>query len=48
MTVPTLDVHLSADAAGQALRADARAGLTAQEKWLAPKWFYDATGSTLF
>ncbi|MDQ2723485.1 MAG: L-histidine N(alpha)-methyltransferase, partial [Actinomycetota bacterium] len=48
MTVPTLDVHLSADAAGQALRADARAGLTAQEKWLAPKWFYDARGSELF
>ncbi len=48
MTVPTLDVHLSADAAGQALREDARAGLTAQEKWLAPKWFYDARGSEIF
>ncbi len=48
MTVPTLDVHLSADAAAQALRADARAGLTAHEKWLAPKWFYDARGSELF
>lgn len=48
MTVPMVDVHLSADAAGQALRCDARAGLTATDKWLAPKWFYDARGSALF
>ncbi len=48
MTAPTLDVHLSPDDADVALRADARAGLTAREKWLAPKWFYDARGSDLF
>lgn len=48
MTAPTLDVHLSPDDADTALRADARAGLTAHPKWLAPKWFYDARGSELF
>jgi L-histidine Nalpha-methyltransferase len=31
-----------------ALRADARAGLTATPKSLPPKWFYDANGSALF
>jgi L-histidine N-alpha-methyltransferase len=31
-----------------ALRADARAGLTATPKSLPPKWFYDAQGSALF
>lgn len=48
MTAPTLDVHLSPDDAETALRKDARDGLTAAEKWLAPKWFYDARGSDLF
>jgi L-histidine N-alpha-methyltransferase len=48
MTAPTLDVHLSPEDAEQALRTDARAGLTAAPKWLAPKWFYDARGSQLF
>lgn len=48
MTVPTVDVHLSAGDAGQALRDDAQAGLTAVEKWLSPKWFYDTRGSDLF
>lgn len=48
MTAPTLDVHLSPDAADTALRADAAAGLTSSPKWLAPKWFYDARGSDLF
>ncbi|MEO6880493.1 MAG: L-histidine N(alpha)-methyltransferase, partial [Mycobacteriaceae bacterium] len=48
MTTPTLDVHLSPDDAGSALRADARAGLTSHPKWLAPKWFYDVRGSELF
>jgi L-histidine N-alpha-methyltransferase len=43
-----IDVHLTPDYASQALRADARAGLTADPKWLAPKWFYDARGSELF
>ena len=32
----------------QALRADARAGLTATPKMLPPKWFYDERGSELF
>jgi len=45
---PVVDVHLSPDHAARALRADARAGLTAQPKWLPPKWFYDARGSALF
>jgi L-histidine N-alpha-methyltransferase len=43
-----IDVHLTPDYASRALRADARAGLTADPKWLAPKWFYDARGSELF
>lgn len=30
------------------LRADVREGLTADQKWLPPKWFYDAEGSKLF
>ncbi len=48
MSEPTIDVHLSGDHAGRALRRDVRAGLSAQEKWLPPKWFYDARGSELF
>jgi L-histidine N-alpha-methyltransferase len=32
----------------EALRADARAGLTATPKSLPPKWFYDERGSELF
>ncbi|MGH3157555.1 MAG: L-histidine N(alpha)-methyltransferase [Streptosporangiaceae bacterium] len=35
-------------AMANALRQDARAGLTAAPKWLPPKWFYDAAGSELF
>lgn len=31
-----------------ALERDARAGLTAEQKWLPPKYFYDAVGSQLF
>lgn len=45
---PTIDIHLTPDYASRALRADARNGLTAEPKWLAPKWFYDARGSELF
>ena len=30
------------------LAADVRAGLTAEPRWLPPKWFYDARGSALF
>jgi L-histidine N-alpha-methyltransferase len=33
---------------GDALRADAERGLTAEPKDLPPKWFYDARGSELF
>ena len=43
-----LDVHLTDRDADAALRADARAGLTASPKNLPPKWFYDARGSALF
>jgi L-histidine N-alpha-methyltransferase len=43
-----LDVYLDADDLSRALRADARAGLTASPKWLPPKWFYDGYGSELF
>jgi L-histidine N-alpha-methyltransferase len=47
MTISLTD-HLTPGAAGQALRADARAGLTARPKWLPPRWFYDERGSELF
>ncbi len=30
------------------LAADVRAGLTAEPRWLPPKWFYDERGSALF
>jgi L-histidine Nalpha-methyltransferase len=43
-----LDIHLTDADADSALRADARAGLTADPKHLPPKWFYDARGSALF
>jgi L-histidine N-alpha-methyltransferase len=43
-----LDIHLTDADADTALRADARAGLTADPKHLPPKWFYDARGSALF
>jgi L-histidine Nalpha-methyltransferase len=45
---PVLDVHLTPADAERALRADARAGLTATPKELPPKYFYDARGSELF
>ncbi|HSE69603.1 MAG TPA: L-histidine N(alpha)-methyltransferase [Nocardioidaceae bacterium] len=49
MTMPVaFDVHLTPDYSARALREDARAGLTADPKWLPPKWFYDARGSELF
>ncbi|MFT7834870.1 L-histidine N(alpha)-methyltransferase [Saccharothrix sp. BKS2] len=48
MTEPVLDVHLTPEDAALALRAEARAGLTARPKWVSPKWFYDAVGSELF
>ena len=48
MSTALLDVHLTGSDAEAALRADARAGLTANPKALPPKWFYDARGSALF
>jgi L-histidine N-alpha-methyltransferase len=48
MTELDLDVHRSTADITDALRADVRAGLTAEQKWLPPKWFYDARGSELF
>ncbi|MGV9666072.1 L-histidine N(alpha)-methyltransferase [Nocardia niigatensis] len=48
MTAATVEIHLTDEDLTTALRADVRAGLTAQPKWLPPKWFYDARGSELF
>ncbi|KAF0848684.1 L-histidine N(alpha)-methyltransferase [Nocardia caishijiensis] len=48
MTAPLLDIHLTDADLTEALRSDARAGLTADPKSLPPKWFYDARGSELF
>jgi len=48
MSSTLLDIQLSDADAEAALRADARAGLTAVPKQLPPKWFYDARGSELF
>ena len=39
---------LPAGFADQSLREDVLNGLTAEAKWLPPKWFYDKTGSALF
>jgi L-histidine N-alpha-methyltransferase len=44
----TVDVHLEPAHASDALRIDARRGLTATPKELPPKWFYDERGSRLF
>ncbi len=40
--------HLDGGYLRQALESDVRTGLTAEPKWLPPKWFYDAAGSELF
>ncbi|MDI5965888.1 L-histidine N(alpha)-methyltransferase [Streptantibioticus silvisoli] len=48
MSAFTLTRQLPADATARALRADVVNGLTAEPKWLPPKWFYDARGSELF
>jgi len=42
------DVHVDDDALRAALAADVRRGLAARQKWLPPKYFYDAAGSALF
>ncbi len=44
----TIDVHLTEADLAEALRRDARSGLTATPKHLPPKWFYDERGSLLF
>jgi L-histidine N-alpha-methyltransferase len=44
----TIEVHLGPDDLLDALRRDVRAGLTAEQKHLPPKWFYDDVGSQLF
>ncbi|WJK43260.1 L-histidine N(alpha)-methyltransferase [Solwaraspora sp. WMMA2056] len=43
-----IDIALTEADQLQALRADVRLGLTAEAKWLPPKWFYDKYGSELF
>ena len=48
MTAPVLEIHLSDSDAAAALRHDVRIGLSADPKWLPPKWLYDARGSDLF
>jgi L-histidine N-alpha-methyltransferase len=48
VTEVDLDHHRTGDAVTAELRADVAAGLTADQKWLPPKWFYDADGSELF
>ena len=48
MTEVDLDNHRTGDDVTGELRADVVAGLTAERKWLPPKWFYDAEGSELF
>ena len=44
----SLDRRLPAGFLAEALRRDARAGLSSEPKSLPPKWFYDAQGSALF
>ena len=48
MTADPLEIYLEERDLARALREDVRVGLTAQPKWLPPKWFYDARGSELF
>ncbi|MFV2112622.1 L-histidine N(alpha)-methyltransferase [Micromonospora sp. LOL_025] len=48
MSAEPLEIHLEEQDLGRSLREDVRTGLTAEEKWLPPKWFYDARGSELF
>jgi L-histidine N-alpha-methyltransferase len=44
----TVDRHLDDADIDRSLRDDVRRGLTADPKWLPPKWFYDDRGSQLF
>ncbi|MEU4569245.1 L-histidine N(alpha)-methyltransferase [Micromonospora sp. NPDC023956] len=48
MSAEPLEIHLEERDLDRSLREDVRAGLTADPRWLPPKWFYDARGSELF
>jgi L-histidine Nalpha-methyltransferase len=48
MSERELDVHRDPGGITEALRTDVRSGLSAAQKWLPSKWFYDARGSELF
>jgi L-histidine N-alpha-methyltransferase len=48
VNIPELDSYLDERDLARSLREDVRTGLTADPKWLPPKWFYDARGSALF
>ncbi|MEU5940503.1 L-histidine N(alpha)-methyltransferase [Micromonospora sp. NPDC047548] len=48
MSAEPLEIYLEEQDLGRSLREDVRVGLTADPKWLPPKWFYDARGSELF
>ncbi|EHR51030.1 putative methyltransferase [Saccharomonospora marina XMU15] len=48
MSQRQLDVRGSTEDVTEALREDVREGLSARQKWLPSKWFYDARGSELF
>ncbi|MET8373157.1 L-histidine N(alpha)-methyltransferase [Micromonospora profundi] len=48
MTAEPLEIYLEQQDLERGLREDVRAGLTAEAKWLPPKWFYDSRGSELF
>ncbi|MGC4856286.1 L-histidine N(alpha)-methyltransferase [Micromonospora sp. DT4] len=48
MSAEPLEIYLEPHDLERGLRADVRAGLTAEAKWLPPKWFYDSRGSELF
>ncbi|MFI6264796.1 L-histidine N(alpha)-methyltransferase [Micromonospora sp. NPDC051006] len=48
MSAEPLEIHIEEQDLARGLRDDVRVGLTAQPKWLPPKWFYDARGSELF
>jgi dimethylhistidine N-methyltransferase len=44
----TIAVHLDGASFDAELRREARAGLTAKRRWLAPTWLYDERGCALF
>ncbi|MBX7266651.1 L-histidine N(alpha)-methyltransferase [Micromonospora sp. Llam7] len=48
MSAEPLEIHLDDQDLGRSLRRDVRVGLSAGQKWLPPKWFYDTRGSELF